>query len=139
MAYCTAADIKAMLSETVFNRGLKDGNTGDADAMFVQVAQLASDDVDSILEAAFSVPIAAPYPVVVVRAARVFACDLICRRRGTADRDNPWEKSASDMRDQLEAIAGGRRPLNLTVARSGGVGSIEDVELDYEDDTKESV
>ena len=137
MAYCTATQIKAMLSESIYNRGLKDGETGDADSMFAQVVDLASDDVDSILEAGFTVPLASPYPKVVQRAARLFACDIICKRRGVPDADNPCAEQAKDVRDVLQDIVERRRPLSLAAGSSAGSGTAmanDDLLFDDTDD-----
>ena len=65
-----------------------------------------------------SVPFVNPIPNVVLDCARVFAAELLYKRRGTADKENPWASQAKTLRDKLAAIVKGDEPLTPEIQRA---------------------
>lgn len=117
MAYVVLADLQGRIPSEYLTEGLDDAGTGEADAMDAVVDD-ADRAVNAILGLRFTVPFESPYPPIVIEAARTFACELIYRRRGVSDEQNPWVKTASDLRSMLAKIAGGTLPLSPTIART---------------------
>ena len=68
--------------------------------------------------AIFGGEVPAQYSVAAGHSVRVFALDLLYRRRGVADEANPWSKLAEEEATRLRALASGTEAID---ASSDGV------------------
>jgi phage gp36-like protein len=112
MAYFELSDLEALIPPTFLTQALDDDADGEIDA-FTAVQAQACRMVDEILESRFSVPFN-PVPNKIKGAAVLFACWLCYARRGTPEKDNPFDRSKSGMEKKLEKIEAG--DLGLSVA-----------------------
>lgn len=112
MPYLQFADLEAEIPTAFLIQALDDDNDGVVDA-WERVRASAEEEVDSLLEGRFALPLVLdPLPKVIKRAAVAFACELCYRRRSTADRDNPWADRAKAFRKTLAMITAGELKLN---------------------------
>ena len=114
MAYVDLSDLNGQIPLPFLTQALDDNNDGVIDAWDV-VQTAVQEDVDSMLEGRFAVPLTfSPMPKIIKRACVALACELCYRRRATSDSDNPWKGRADAMRKILMAITAG--DLKLSVA-----------------------
>jgi phage gp36-like protein len=112
MPYLTFADLEAEIPTAFLIQALDDDNDGIVDA-WDKVQASAAEEVDSLLEGRFTVPLELdPLPKIIKRAAVAFACELCYRRRSTPDKDNPWADRAKAFRKTLAAISTGDLKLD---------------------------
>jgi phage gp36-like protein len=125
MPYVELSDLEGQIPPEFLTQALDDNNDDYIDA-WEKVQESACEEVDALLEGRFSVPLAAPVPRVVKRAAITFACELCYRRRGTPDDQNPWVKRADATRKMLAMITAGDLKLQAqpAVAEPDPPGSI---------------
>lgn len=115
-AYVELNDLKGEIPAPFLIQALDDDNDGVVDAWSL-VQTSVQEEVDSLLEGRFTVPLTLdPMPKVIKRACVALACELCYRRRSTPDKDNPWAGRASAMRKMLAAITAGELKLNATEA-----------------------
>jgi len=129
MPYITASDIEARFTDAFLDQALDDDTDGVRDTGLLEsVLTAASDDVDGILGAAYTVPFSSPYPAAAKGAALAFACELLyARRMGKSSKDvNPWTARADDWRRRLEDIVLGKVPLRSATATAGGAFTTPD-------------
>jgi len=116
MAYVDLADLNGQIPARFLTQALDDDGDGVIDA-WEQVQTIVGEDVDSLLEGRFPVPLTMnPIPRIIRMAARAFACELCYRRRGTADSDNPWKSRADALRKTLQMITAGDVQLSVSPA-----------------------
>lgn len=116
MAYVELADLEGQIPPAFLVQALDDDADGVIDAWQV-VQATACEDVDSLLEGRFAVPLTmSPLPRLIRMAARAFACELCYRRRSTPDPENPWKGRADAMRKQLMSITAGDLQLSVQPA-----------------------
>lgn len=114
--YFSQTDLEALIPSAFLVQALDDDNDGVIDA-FAVVQEQAQGEVDAYLEPRFPVPLSAPIPRLVAKAAVTLAAELCYRRRGTPDADNPWVSSAKAMRSILTKIGQGELQLQAIPQR----------------------
>lgn len=112
MSYFEQSDLEALIPPDFLTQSLDDDGDGVIDA-FESVRTKAQDKVDGSLESRFTVPFD-PVPKKIKEAATVFAAALCYRRRGTADKENPWAEEEAKWMKKLATIEAG--DLGLSVA-----------------------
>ena len=118
--YVDLSDMYALIPEAFLVQGLDDTQSGAVNAdVWAQVAQTACDEIDGYLSARYAVPFdAAGVPPLVATAARVFAAEIIYRRRGLDGDKNPFAKQAAEIRSRLNRIARGEEALSVEISRA---------------------
>ncbi len=129
MPYVAYADLATIIPLPFLTEALDDvGDGSQIQATFEDVAQQASDAIDGYLGLRYSVPIPVDengnLPAVVVNAARIFTAELLYKRRGVIDANNPWSAQAGQIRTQLKAISLGQSPLGPAFNRKDPSASI---------------
>jgi phage gp36-like protein len=117
--YVTMAQMNGLIPATFLVQALDDDQDGAADlTAWADVLAQAQRQIDGPLSVRFAVPFSNPLPPVVAEAAPVFAAELLYKRRGIADEQNPWLSQANKLRAKLEQIAKGDVPLLPTLVRA---------------------
>lgn len=123
--YCQESDFAGLIPPDFFLQALDDNGDGIEDAgLFNQIEQLAEDAIDAYIGLRYALPLVAPYPVVVVNAARVFTAELLYKRRGVTDDKNPWSMQAGQTRTLLKSISLGQTPLSPELNRQDPSASV---------------
>lgn len=123
MGYVALDDLRGRIPPQYLTEGLDDAASGAAEA-WEAVLDDAEHTVNAILGLRYTVPFTAPYPPIVVDAARTFACDAVYRRRGVPDEQNPYAALAAESRRTLRAIAEGKLPLAPEISRARPSGTL---------------
>lgn len=121
MSYVEFPAMRARIPPEFLTQALDDDGDGEIDA-WEAVAADACSEIDGVLGARYTVPFPAPYPALVVRAARVFAAELCYLRRGVME--HPYAKLAEQLREELAEVAAGERPLGPENERAQPSGSV---------------
>jgi phage gp36-like protein len=125
MPYLTLDDLRGMIPARHLLEALDDDNDGAEDAgIFDAVAAQAGEQIDGPLSGRFSVPFEAPLPALVSLAAKVFAAELIYKRRAVEDDKNPWTSQAKALRTTLADLGKNLSPAPTDfpgVAKPGAV------------------
>lgn len=112
--YLSLSDLNGQIPPQFLVQALDDDNDGVVDA-WDAVKAIVQEEVDSLLEGRFAVPLTFdPLPKIIKRAAVAFACELCYRRRGTADAENPWKGRADAFRKTLGMISTGDLKLSAS-------------------------
>lgn len=115
MTRLTIEDLTGDMPEQKIIEALDDDGDGIADETAFR-AVLAS--ANERAAAIFGGEVPAQYSVAAGHAVRIFALDLLYRRRGVADEANPWSKLAEEEATRLRALASGTEAID---ASSDGV------------------
>lgn len=115
MTRLTIEDLTGDMPEQKIIEALDDDGDGIADETAFR-AVLAS--ANERAAAIFGGEVPAQYSVAAGHSVRVFALDLLYRRRGVADEANPWSKLAEEEATRLRALASGTEAID---ASSDGV------------------
>lgn len=114
MAYVTQAGIEAEIPGPHLVEALDDDGDGLMDTGALdQVIANASAAVDALIAGAYTVPLADPAPAMVQRAALVFACETIYRRRQVPEERNPFAKESGELRVWLMGVGRGEQKLDV--------------------------
>lgn len=112
-AYFQLSDLNGEIPPQFLVQALDDDNDGIIDA-WDAVQQLVQEDVDSMLEGRFALPLTfSPMPVKIKTSCVALACERLYRRRGTADDANPFTGRANAARKLLSAITVGDLKLSV--------------------------
>ena len=123
--YCQESDLAGLIPPDFLLQALDDNGDGVEDVgLFATIEQLAEDAINAYIGLRYSLPLAPPYPDVVVNAARVFTAELLYKRRGVTDDKNPWSAQAAQTRTLLKSISMGQSPLAPELNREDPSGSI---------------
>lgn len=123
--YYAESDLAGMIPPDFLLQALDDNADGVEDAgLWASVAGQAGDAIDAYIGLRYSLPLAPPYPSVVINAARVFTAELLYKRRGIKDEENPWSAQASQIRTLLKSISLGQSPLSPSLNRQDPSASI---------------
>lgn len=121
MPYATRAEIEALLPASALSSALTDGKSGgEIEGLFDRIQAAADLEVDAILGSAFPLPLAAPLPPLVRRAAAIFCLRAIYSRKGIGKDENPWSEAADQIRELLEGAASGKLSLRVSDASLSG-------------------
>jgi phage gp36-like protein len=116
--YVQMSDVNGRIPAPFLLEALDDNQDGVVD---VEVWQAIQADVQAAIDGKlgqrYPVPFLAPLPAIVSDAARLFACELLYKRRGSADKVNPWFEEADKMRAKLDLIGAGKQPLTPELQR----------------------
>ena len=113
MAYIELTDLKGSIPANFYTPGLDDDGDGVVDA-WSEVSADVDEAIDALLEGRFEVPLTLqPLPRTIKVAAKIFACELLYRRRNTPDDQNPWFKLANGQRTRLASITAGELKLSV--------------------------
>lgn len=122
-AYVELTDLKGEIPDEFLTQALDDDGDGVADSgVWDQIAAQASTDVDAFIGGRYTVPLSAPIPATVSRAARIFALEKLYLRRGV--QPNPWKAQADELRALLGKIGTGEVPLSVAVNRAKPSGTV---------------
>jgi phage gp36-like protein len=111
-------DINSRVPADFLLQALDDNQDGVVDAAVWQGVQRdVAAQIDGYLGQRYPVPFKPPRPAIVSAAARAFACELLYKRRGSADKVNPWHDEAETFRKKLEAVGKGEQPLTPELQR----------------------
>lgn len=125
MNYLELTDLRGMIPARHLLEALDDDNDGVEDeGIFDLVRTDAQQAVDGPLSGRFAVPFSGELPALVRLAAKIFACEIIYKRRGVEDEKNPFRSQARDLRDTLAAIGESKRPAPSdfpSVAKPGAI------------------
>jgi len=111
--YLALTDLDGEIPRPFLVQALDDDNDGVID-QWDTVKNAVQEDVDSLLEGRFVVPLTfTPMPKVIKRAAVAFFCERCYRRRAVTDADNPWKGRADAFRKILAAITAGDLKLSV--------------------------
>lgn len=114
MAYVTQADLSNLIPAEFIVEALDDDGDGTADAgAWDGVAEEAGQEIDSYLEQRYALPLSEPYPARVIQAAKIFACEILYKRRGIHGDKNPFSARAERHRKALANIASGDAALKV--------------------------
>lgn len=113
MPYIELSDLDGEIPPDFLTQALDDDHDQVIDA-WEKVQTSACEEVDSLLEGRFRVPLQLnPLPKIIKRAAVAFACELCYRRRSVPDQDNPWASRANALRKTLQMITAGDLQLSV--------------------------
>ena len=111
MTKLTIADLVGDMPEAFIVDALDDDRDGFADeAAFSAALKSANDRA----EAVFGGPVPERYAKAADYAVRVFLLDLIHRRHGDADENNPFASIAAEQVERLRALASGTESIDAT-------------------------
>ena len=111
MTKLTIDDLVGDMPEAMIVEALDDDRDGYADeAVFNAALKSANDRA----EAVFGGPVPARYAKAADYAVRVFLLDLIHRRHGDADENNPFASVAEEQVNRLRALASGTESIDAT-------------------------
>jgi phage gp36-like protein len=123
--YYAESDLAAMVPPDFLLQALDDNNDGVEDVgLWASLAGQAGDAIDAYLGLRYALPLGAPYPAIVINAARVFTCELLYKRRGVNDEANPWAAQAGQTRTLLKSISMGQSPLSPELNRQDPSASV---------------
>ncbi|MBQ3345446.1 MAG: hypothetical protein IJG84_26385 [Kiritimatiellae bacterium] len=109
MTPLTIEDLSGDMPEQKIVESLDDDGDGFADeTAFRAVVASANERAAAI----FGGDVPAQYAVAAARAVRVFALDLLYRRRAVPDESNPWAKLAEAQEARLRALASGTEAID---------------------------
>lgn len=112
MAYTTEAEIKALIPAPELIDALDDDGDGQADDnLLTQIITNAGVSIDALLANRFEVPFT-DVPTAVKRAALVFACCDIYRRRRVPGDKNPWQAECDRWMDIFMRVRKGEEELD---------------------------
>jgi phage gp36-like protein len=121
--YLALSNLNGQIPPQFLIQSLDDNNDGVVDA-WEQVKAAVQDEVDSLLEGRFAVPLTFdPMPRKIRVACVALACELCYRRRGTPDAENPWKSRADAARKQLAAVTAG--DLKLAVSPPAEAAAVD--------------
>ncbi len=104
---------------------LDDDKDGAADPDILEdVLQKVDDEINSYLAARFALPLAAPLPAVVSKAARSLLGEALYKRRGLANPKNSFVIAASAARAQLQEIKDGTGTLDIATPPARPAGGV---------------
>lgn len=107
--------MQAEIPEPVLRDALDDDGDGQADAgLLDQIIVNASDEINGLIGGRYTTPLVTP-PSVVKRAALVFSCEAVYRRRRNGDDQNPYRKTADALRQVLKDIGAGKLSLDAAI------------------------
>ena len=113
MPYVSQSQIETAIPAPILTDALDDDRDGVADAdVLDNIIASASQAVDALLSARFTVPFAAAIPSAVKEAAFIFSCERIYDRRPGAAEKNPFKERADTWRKRLELVGAGKLPLD---------------------------
>jgi len=129
MAYTTREKIESVIPADFLERSFwKEGE--EESGVIDTIISIADNEIDGYLAGRYTVPFSAPLPGMVANAALIITCDLIYRRNSVPNEGNPWNQSAKDIREALQAISNGSAILG-EVSQSA-LTSMEDATLRYD-------
>ena len=112
MTRLTIADLAGDMPEQKIVESLDDDGDGFADeTAFRAVVASANERAAAIFGCGPEGP-PPQYSAAVAYAVRVFALDLLYRRRAVADESNPWAKLADEQAARLRALASGTEAID---------------------------
>jgi len=113
------SDVNARIPGPYLVQALDDNGDGVADNdVWLGVKNAVETEINGTLGQRFKTPFINPVPAIVLDSARVLACDMLYKRRGIADKENPWSKQAADFRARLADIVAGKQPLTPDLNRA---------------------
>ena len=111
MTKLTIADLVGDMPEAFIIDALDDDRDGNADEAAFNAALKSANDR---AEAVFGGPVPARYAKAADYAVRVFLIDLLHRRHGDADENNPFASIAAEQVERLRALASGTESIDAT-------------------------
>ena len=111
MTRLTIDDLAGDMPEMMLVAALDDDRDGIADEKAF-IAALAS--ANARAEAVFGGAVPPQYSTAADYAVRVFLLDLLYRRHGDDDEQNPWAKLAAEQEARLRALANGTEAVDAT-------------------------
>lgn len=112
--YLELSDLTGEIPPDYLTQALDDNADGEIDA-WSEVQAKTCEEIDSILERRFPVPLTlTPLPRIFRQAAIAIACYRCYRRRQVPDEANPFTETAKAMRKTLNAIADGTIKLSVS-------------------------
>jgi phage gp36-like protein len=118
MSYVALSDLSGSIPAEFLTQALDDDGDGVIDdGGFDSIAADVGTDIDAYLGLRYALPLAPPYPPVVLSAAKVLACERIYKRRSIEDSKNPWSAQAGQIRTMLKSISLGQAPLSPDLNR----------------------
>ncbi len=112
------SEMNGLIPVAFLVQALDDDQDGTADATaWTDVLNQVHKLIDGPLSVRYATPFANPLPPIVTEAAPILAAELLYKRRGMGDDQNPWVKQATAVRTKLEKIAAGDLPLFPTTKR----------------------
>ncbi len=133
MSYFTRDSVETEIPPAFVVEALDDDNDLHEDpGLWDQVETEANEAVDGYLSRRYATPLPAPVPKLAKEAGKIFACEILYRRRGMYGAKNPFHARAEAMRDLLEKVAAGevglgpgtgpaRPPISIVTEPAGTV------------------
>jgi len=113
MAYCTAAQVQAVVSPVFFDRALLDTADQTQETQFALLAAVVDNEINGYLtRGGFELPLDST-PAIIADCAIKLCSSMMAQRRGVKYDDNPWGFDAKTARETLELIATGALSVGI--------------------------